>query len=128
MRLKRNVTQKYATNKKIPGFFNKNVQKSRGNTLTGLCFIGRDAAYRKVCGVLVVRFVQLPTTFQMWSFFIYNHRSFFMSIKKTSRPTRDEAIEAIFESCINIKRSTQKLEDILRREADYIRKKHLRAQ
>ena len=51
-----------------------------------------------------------------------------MSIKKTSRPTRDEAIEAIFESCINIKRSTQKLEDILRREADYIRKKHLSAQ
>lgn len=32
---------------------------------------GRDAVCRKARGICVVKLYELPTTFQMWSFFIF---------------------------------------------------------
>ena len=83
---------------------------------------GRDAVCRKARGICVVKLYELPTTFQMWSFFY--HRSFIMAARyisyaKRGRPTREEMMTVIFDSYIKITNALRQLDDIYKREFHY---------
>ncbi len=47
----------------------------------------------------------------------------YMSYNAQGRPTREEIVESVFESYINLNRAIKKLENIYKRELNYRKKK-----